>query len=304
MMENLNYKHLRYFWMVAKTGSIARASEQLYCSPQSISGQLGELENNLGVQLLKKAGRGLVLTDMGRRIFSYADEIFALGSELLEVTHHQQVKKSTPFRIGISDSVAKSIAYKIIEPVLHLDEPIRLICREGKLAGLLSEMSVNQLDLVIADRPMPANISVRAHNHLLGESKLAIFASKNLAETYAERENANFPFNLNGAPFLLPGEDFTFQKKLIDWFESKKIYPRIVGEFDDGALLKSFGQAGAGFFAASAAIADYVCNQYQVQQVGKVDKVTEQLYAITTERRLTHPAVMAIVQATSKIFSV
>jgi LysR family transcriptional activator of nhaA len=302
-MENLNYKHLRYFWMVAKTGSIVRASEQLYCSPQSISGQLGELENNLGVQLLKKAGRGLVLTDMGRRIFSYADEIFTLGGELIEVTRHQQVKKSTPFRIGISDSVAKSIAYKIIEPVLHLDESIRLICREGKLAGLLSEMSVNHLDLVIADRPMPASLHVRAHNHLLGESKLAIFASKNLAETYAQRENLQFPFNLNGAPFLLPGEDFTFQKKLIDWFESKKIYPRIVGEFDDGALLKSFGQAGAGFFAASAAIADYVCTQYQVQQMGQVDKVAEQLYAITTERRLTHPAVVAIVQATSSMFA-
>jgi LysR family transcriptional regulator, transcriptional activator of nhaA len=301
-VENLNYKHLRYFWMVAKTGSIARASEQLYCSPQSISGQLGELENNLGVQLFKKAGRGLALTDMGRRIFSYADEIFALGGELLEMTHQQQVKKSTPFRIGISDSVAKSIAYKIIEPVLHLDEPIRLICREGKLANLLSELSVNHLDLVIADRPMPASIHVRAHNHLLGESQLAIFASKNLAEVYAERENLPFPFNLNGAPFLLPGEDFTFQKKLIDWFERKKIYPRMVGEFDDGALLKSFGQAGAGFFAASAAIAEYVCSQYQVQQVGQVDKVTEQLYAITTERRLTHPAVMAIVQATSKVF--
>ena len=240
---------------------------------------------------------------MGRRIFSYADEIFALGSELLEVTHHQQLKKSTPFRIGISDSVAKSIAYKIIEPVLHLDEPIRLICREGKLAGLLSEMSVNQLDLVIADRPMPTNINVRARNHLLGESKLAIFASKSLAETYAARENLPFPFNLNGAPFLLPGEDFTFQKKLIDWFESKKIYPRVVGEFDDGALLKSFGQAGAGFFAASSAITSYVCQQYQVQQVGQIEKVTEQLYAISTERRLTHPAVMAIVQATSSMFA-
>ena len=303
-MENLNYKHLRYFWMVAKTGSIVRASEQLYCSPQSISGQLGELENNLGVQLLKKAGRGLVLTDMGRRVFSYADEIFALGSELLEATQQQTIIKSVPFRIGISDSVAKSIAYRIIEPILALDEPIRLICREGKLASLLSEMSVNQLDLVIADRPMPANINVRAHNHLLGESHLAIFGTQNLIDTYIKnKQNVAFPFNLNGAPFLLPGEDFTFQQKLVDWFESKKIYPRIVGEFDDGALLKSFGQAGAGFFAASAAISDYICKQYQVQQIGMVSKVTEQLYAITTERRLTHPAILAIVESTSVIFS-
>ena len=303
-MSSLNYKHLRYFWMVAKTGSIVRASEQLYCSPQSISGQLGELENSLGVQLLKKAGRGLELTEMGRKIFSYADEIFSLGTELLEVAHQQPVKKSTPFRIGITDSVSKSIAYQVIEPVLHLDEPIRLICREGKLASLLSEMSVNQLDLVIADRPMPANLNVRAHNHLLGESKLAIFAAKILIETYSESKPAAiFPYHLHGAPFLLPGEDFTYQKKLIAWFEAKKIYPTIVGEFDDGALLKSFGQAGAGFFAAPLAIADYICRQYAVEQVGHIDTVTEQLYAITTERRLTHPAVIAIVKATANIFT-
>ncbi len=307
-MSSLNYKHLRYFWMVAKTGSIVRASEQLYCSPQSISGQLGELENSLGVQLLKKAGRGLELTEMGRKIFSYADEIFSLGTELLEVAHQQPVKKSTPFRIGITDSVSKSIAYQVIEPVLHLDEPIRLICREGKLASLLSEMSVNQLDLVIADRPMPANLNVRAHNHLLGESKLAIFAAKSLIETYSEtyietKQAKTFPYHLHGAPFLLPGEDFTYQKKLIAWFEAKKIYPTIVGEFDDSALLKSFGQAGAGFFAAPLAIADYICRQYAVEQVGHIDTVTEQLYAITTERRLTHPAVIAIVKATANIFT-
>ncbi len=315
-MNNLNFKHLRYFWMVAKTGSIVRASEQLYLSPQSISGQLGDLENSLGVQLLKKAGRGLELTDMGRRIFSYADEIFSLGDELLDVTQNQLAKKSMPFRIGITDSVAKSVAYKIIEPVLYLDEPIRLICREGKLASLLSEMSVNHLDLVIADRPMPANLNVRAHNHLLGESKLAIFAAKSLIEAYSEidseidgeayietKQAAISPYHLHGAPFLLPGEDSTYQKKLMAWFEAKKIYPTIVGEFDDGALLKSFGQAGAGFFAAPMAIADYICHQYAVEQVGQIDTVTEQLYAITTERRLTHPAVIAIVKATANIFT-
>ena len=303
-MENLNYKHLRYFWMVAKTGSIVRASEQLYLSPQSISGQLGELENNLGTQLFKKVGRGLALTDMGRRVFSFADEIFALGGELLEATQQQAVIRSVAFRIGITDSVAKSIAYRVLQPILTLDEPIRLICREGKLANLLSEMSVNQLDLVIADRPMPANINVRAHNHLLGDSQLAIFGTQGLIETYTKnKQELAFPFNLQGAPFLLPGEDFTFQQKLVHWFESKKIYPRIVGEFDDGALLKSFGQAGAGFFAASAAISGYICQQYQVQQLGLVDKVTEQLYAITTERRLTHPAILAIGASTSLIFS-
>lgn len=299
-MNNLNFKHLRYFWMVGKTGSIARASEQLYLSPQSISVQLGELESSLGVQLLRKVGRGLELTEMGRRIFSYADEIFSLGNELLEVAQLQQVRKSIPFRIGITDSVAKSVAYRVIKPLLHMDEPIHLICREGKLANLLSEMSVNQLDLVIADRSMPSNLNVRAYNHLLGESKLAIFATKGLIDSQSEK---SFPKVLHNAPLLMPGEDFAFQNKLLAWMESKKIYPNIVGEFDDSALLKSFGQAGVGFFAGPDAITDYICRQYSVEKVGQVETVTEQLYAITTERRLTHPAVVSIVKATAEVFS-
>jgi len=299
-VKNLNFKHLRYFWMVGKTGSIVSASEQLNLSPQSISAQLGDLENNLGVQLFRKLGRGLELTDIGRRIFSYADEIFSLGNELLEVAQDQEVRKNIPFRIGITDSVPKSVAYRVIEPVLHIDERIRLICREGRLADLLSEMAVNQLDLVIADRPMPTNMNVRAYNHLLGESRLAIFATKSLLETYQE---LSFPKILHNAPFLMQGADFAFQKKLITWMETKKIYPNIVAEFDDSALLKSFGQAGAGFFAGPDAITDYICRQYKVEKVGSIDTVTEQLYAITTERRLTHPAVISIVKATAEVFS-
>jgi LysR family transcriptional regulator, transcriptional activator of nhaA len=299
-MNNLNYKHLRYFWMVAKTGSIARASEQLHLSPQSISGQLGELENNLGVQLLRKAGRGLELTDLGRRIFSHANEIFELGDELLVATQNQQIKKPMPFRIGITDSVAKSVAYRIIAPTLHIDEPIHLICREGKLTHLLSDLSVNHLDLVIADKPMPTNLNVRAYNHNMGSSKLAIFATQRIIQSSKEQ---TFPAILDGAPFLMPGEDVEFHKKLIVWFESKKIHPKIVGEFDDSALLKSFGQAGAGFFAAPLDIADYICSQYQVEKVGQIDTISEELYAISTERKLTHPAVVAIMKATSEIFS-
>jgi len=286
--------------MVGKTGSIARASEQLSLSPQSISVQLGDLESSLSVRLFRKVGRGLELTDMGRRVFSYADEIFSLGNELLEVAQHLEVRKSIPFRIGITDSVPKSVAYRVIEPVLNKDEPIRLICREGKLADLLSEMSVNHLDLVIADRPMPNNMNVRAYNHLLGESTLAIFAAKSLLTNYPE---VSFPNILHNAPFLMQGEDFAFQKKLLSWLESKKIYPNIVAEFDDSALLKSFGQAGAGFFAGPDAIATDICRQYEVEKVGNVDNVTEQLYAITTERRLTHPAVVSIVKATAEVFS-
>lgn len=169
-------------------------------------------------------------------------------------------------------------------------------------------MSANQLDLVIADRPMPSSLNVRAHNHLLGESKLAIFAAKSLIEAYSEtcietKQAATFPYYLHCAPFLMSSEDSTYQKKLVAWFEANKIYPTIVGEFDDGALLKSFGQAGAGFFAAPMAIAEYICRHYAVEQVGQIDTVTEQLYAITTERHLTHPTVVAIVKATANIFT-
>jgi len=299
-MAKLNYKHLSYFWMVAKTGSIVRASEQLFLTPQSISGQLAELEKTLEVKLFHKVGRGIELSDMGRKIFSYADEIFTLGNEVLKLSHNKDAIKYQEFHIGIADSVAKSIAFRVIEPVLKLDQPIRLICKEGKLTNLLSEMSINKLDIVIADRPMPTNLNVRAYNHLLGESKLAIFGTRGLI---SENQGDTLPKMLNNANFLIPGEDFAIQKKLLQWFESKKIVPHIVAEFDDSALLKLFGQSGAGFFAAPNAIAAYLCKRYEVEVVGLIDNLHEQLYAITTERQLTHPAIISIIKSTNQIYS-
>lgn len=295
-MPNLNFKHLRYFWMVAKSGSIASASQHLHLTPQSISGQLGELEDNIGVELFRRVGRGLELTEMGRRIFSYADEIFALGDELLEVALDQTTRKSLPFRVGIADSVPKSVAYRVVEPALRLVEPVRLVCREGRLAPLLAEMAVHRLDLVIADRPMPTHLNVRGYSHFLGESDLTVFAAPELAKSLPEA----FPALLDRAPFLLPGEDVALRPDLIRWFEAQRLYPHIVGEFEDSALLKAFGQAGAGLFVAPTAIADYVSRQYAVQAVGRIQSVTEQLYAITTERRLLHPAIVAVVQSTQR----
>jgi LysR family transcriptional activator of nhaA len=295
-MANLNFKHLRYFWMVAKSGSIAAASKQLHLTPQSISGQLGELEENLGVELLRKAGRGLEVTEMGQRIFRYADEIFALGNELLDVALDKTATKSQPFRIGIADSVPKSVAYRVVEPVLRIGEPVRLVCKEGRLSSLLAEMAVHRLDMVIADRPMPTNLNVRGYNHLLGESDLTVFATARLARSLP----GTFPALLDKAPFLLPGEDAAVRPRLVQWFEAQGLHPRIVGEFDDSALLKSFGQAGAGLFVAPTAIADYVCRQYAVQPLGRIAAVVEQLYAITTERRLKHPAIVAVVKATQR----
>lgn len=295
-MASLNYKHLRYFWMVAKWGSIAAASKELHLTPQSISGQLRELEESLGVDLLRKVGRGLEVTEAGRRIFSYADEIFALGNELLESARDKSATHIRPFRVGIADSVPKSVAYRVVEPALHLGDAVRLICREGQLAALLGQMAVHHLDMVIADRPMPTNLNVRGYNHLLGQSDLTVVGHARLAQSLP----SEFPALLDKAPFLLPGEDVASRPRLVQWFEAQGLNPHIVGEFDDSALLKAFGQAGAGLFAVPTAIAEYVSQQYGVQPLGRIESVVEQLFAITNERRLTNPAIVAVVKATRR----
>lgn len=298
-MAALNFKHLRYFWTVAKSGSIARASAQLHVTPQSISSQLAELEAALGVTLLRRAGRGLEVTDIGQRIVGYAEEIFGLEDELLSVVREQDRRTALPFRIGIADSVPKSLTYRVVEPALHLDEPVRLICREGHLVSLLADLAVHRLDMVIADRPMPADVKVRAFNHLLGASDLTIFG----ADTLLRELKGKFPAMLDGAPFLMPGEGVAIRPALVQWFESQQLHPRIVGEFDDSALLKSFGQGSAGLFPAPTAIAAYVCEQYGVRAIGRIGSITEHLYAITTERRMRHPATLAVSRAAaSEVF--
>lgn len=289
-MAALNFKHLRYFWMVAKTGSIARAAEQLHLTPQSISGQLSVFEDALGVALFRRSGRNLELTDAGRRILSYAEDIFTIGDEMLEVVRNQKAKKALPFKVGIADSVSKLVAYLLVEPALKLAEPVRLVCREGRLPSLLAELAIHRLDMIIADRPMPANLNVRGYSHLLGESGLTVFGTRRLAKELS----GSFPASLDNAPFLLPGEDVAIRPKLIQWLEANDLRLHIVGEFDDSALMKAFGQAGAGLFVAPTVIADHICRQYNVAKIGRIDSVVEQLYAITTERRLTHPAIVAI----------
>ena len=291
-MSSLNFKHLRYFWMVAKTGSIARAAEQLHLTPQSISGQLSEFADTLGVKLFRRAGRNLELTDTGRRILSYAEDIFSTGDELLEIVRDQSHTTTRTFRVGCADSVSKLIACRLVAPALGLAEPPRLIFREGRLASLLADLAVHRLDLIIADRPMPTHLSVRGYSHLLGESGMTVFATAALAATL---EGA-FPGCLNRAPVLLPGEDFAIHHRLLQWLSDKDLHPRIVGEFDDSAMIKAFGQSGAGLFFAPSVIADQVCEQYALVALGRVDTLIEQVYAITTERRLSHPATLAISQ--------
>lgn len=296
----LNYKHLRYFWMVAKTGTIARAAAQLHVTPHSISGQLSEFAESLGVELFRRAGRKLELTETGRRIVHYADDIFATGDELLELVRGETFTTTTPFRVGCADSVSKLIACRLVEPALKLAQPVRLICREGRLDSLLAELAIHRLDLVIADRPIPAHFSVRAYNHLLGESPMTAFATASLAAQLGD----DFPVCLHNAPMLLPGEDFAVYQRLLHWMERIKVHPRVAGEFDDSAMMQAFGQSGAGVFFAPAVIASQVCAQYQVVALGQVDAVTEQVYAITTERRMSHPATVAIgAMARDKLFA-
>ena len=289
-MSALNFKHLRYFWAVAKAGGIARASERLHLTPQTISGQISLFEEVLGYKLFARVGRRLELTDAGRVALSYADEIFTLGEELEGVLRSPAKGRPLQLSVGVADAVPKSVAYRLLEPALGLPEPLHMVCREGKLANLLADLSVHRFDIVIADSPMPASVNVKGFSHLLGECGVTFFATAKLARQH----KGSFPRLLDGAPLLLPGEDAAVRPKLMRWFDAQRIRPRIVGEFDDDALLKAFGRAGAGIFPAPSAIAEQVRRQYGVVPIGRTEAVTEAFYAISVERRLTHPAVVAI----------
>ncbi|MFL9926703.1 transcriptional activator NhaR [Herbaspirillum lusitanum] len=289
-MANINYKHLHYFWMVAKSGGIARASEKLHLTAQTISGQLTQFEDSLGYQLFNRVGRRLELNDAGRMVFGYADQIFTLGEELEEALRFRPGGFPLQLKVGVADAVPKAIAYLLLETALDLQEPLRIICREGKLESLLGELAIHRLDIIIADSPMPPNVDVRGYNHLLGECGISFFATPALARKYRQ----GFPHSLDDAPFLMPGEDAAVRPRLLRWFEKEKIRPRITGEFDDGALMLAFGDAGAGIFAVPTAVADQVRKQFSVTEIGQTELVKEQFFAISAERKLTHPAVLAI----------
>ena len=292
-MAALNYKHLHYFWAVAKAGGVTRASERLHLTPQTISGQLSLFEEVLGEKLFNRAGRHFELTEAGRLVLGYADEIFALGQELEETLHHSPTGRPMQFSVGVTDAVPKSVAYQLLEPAMQITDPPRIICREGKVIDLLAELAVHRLDIVIADGPMPPTVDVHGFSHFLGECGTTFFATAELARRYS----GEFPACLDGAPLLLPSEDVAVRPRLTRWFRDQRIRPRIVGEFDDGALMKAFGHAGVGIFPAPTAIADQVVRQHDVLSIGSTVEVIEQFYAISVERKLTHPAVVAISRA-------
>lgn len=290
----MNYKHLHYFLQVAKLGGVLRASERLHLSPQTISGQIQLLEDALGTPLFAKSGRGLALTDAGRMVLGYAEEIFSIGAELEEaVREYPRRGHALEFRVGVADAVPKSIACRLIEPAAQLPEPVRIVCREWKLDSLLAELAVHRLDLVISDAPIPESISVRAFNHKLGSCGASFFATPAVRERCA----GPFPECLHGAPLLVPGEESALGRRLRDWFAARSLRPRIVGEFDDTALAKEFGRRGAGIFVGPTVLEREIEKQYTVQSLGAAPDVQQDFYAISVERRITHPCVTAISRA-------
>jgi len=292
----VNYKQLYYFWRVAKDGGVTRASERLHVTPQTLSGQIALLESHLGVQLFNRLGRRMHLTEMGELVLSYAEEIFRVGGELEEVLRTRPSGRPVLFRVGLADVLPKSIAYRLLAPAMQLPEPVHLVCREDKLPRLLAELAIHRLDLVLSDSPMPVESDVSGSSHALGECGVTLFASPRCRA----QMSGDFPGCLAGAPLLIPGEGTALRGRLLRWLAERDIHPRIVGEFDDSALMRAFGQAGSGVFPAPALIADEVCERDGVVVLGEVPELTERFYAISVERRLRHPAVQSILQTASQ----
>lgn len=294
----MNYRHLHYFWTVVRAGGVLRASEQLHLTPQTLSGQIRQLEERLGHRLLRKAGRGVEPTEAGRMALQYAEEIFSLGGELEEALRGQRDGAPTALvRVGVADAVPKAIAYHVVEPALRIQPQPRLVCSEGKLPDLLGQLALRRLDLVVSDVPLPTHLGVRAFSHLLGRSAVAFFAAPALLTRSGltpRRARAAFPQVLDDLPLLLPGPQSALRPRLEAWLRRQSLAPQVLGEFEDSALMKAFGREGGGVFAAPQVIATDVARQYGVQLLGTVEDVAEEFYGISVERRITHPALAAI----------
>lgn len=299
-MEWLNYHHLLYFWMVARRGSITKACQELRLAQPTISGQLRALEESLGEKLFARQGRRLVLTDVGQVVYKYADEIFSIGSELSDVLKGRPRTRPTKLIVGVSDLIPKLIAYRILEPALALKGGVHLECYEDTPERLLLSLSAHELDLVLTDSPAYSASRVRVFNHLLGSCGITLFASPRLAAFYRK----GFPGSLTGAPFLLPMKNSAFRQTLEQWFEGHSIRARVIGEFQDTALLTTFAQAGAGIFAAPSAIEKEVRKRYAVARLGDLEGKVTEYYAISAERKIKHPAATVIAEvARHKLFA-
>jgi LysR family transcriptional regulator, transcriptional activator of nhaA len=299
-MAWLNYHHLFYFWTVAREGSIVRACPLLHLTQPTVSGQLQTLEKNLGAKLFNRVGRNLVLTDTGRLVYRYAEEIFSLGRELSDTLDGRPPGRPLRLVVGVADSLPKLIAYRLIEPALDLPEAVQVVCEQGKPENLLAQLGLHTLDVVLADAPVNPGTKIRAFSHLLGESAVSFFGTPKLVAAYQR----DFPRSLDGAPFLLPGENAVLRRSLEQWFEAQGVHPVIRGEFADPTLLKVFGEKGAGIFAVRTAVERETRQQFKVRMLARVEAIRERFYAISLERKLKHPAVLAMTSAArEKLFA-
>ena len=293
-MDWLNYHHLLYFWTVVREGGVSKAAEKLRLAQPTVSAQVKLLEDTLGQSLFERRGRRLVLTDVGQVVFRYADEIFGIGGELLDaVKGRVAAGRPLPLTVGVANAVPKLVVHRLLRPALAGEPGYHLVCREDSTDVLLADLAAHAVDVVLADVAAPPNARVRVFNHLLGESDVSVFASGALATRLRRR----FPRSLNDTPLLLPSAQTALRRSLDQWFEAEDLHPRVVGEFDDSALMSAFGQAGTAAFPAPSAIAQEIIRQYRVQLVGRIPVVRERYYAISAERRLKHPGVLAITTA-------
>jgi LysR family transcriptional regulator, transcriptional activator of nhaA len=298
-MEWLNYHHLLYFWTVVRAGGVAKAARELRVSQPTISTQLRLLEGAMGDRLLERTPTRMVPTELGKTVFQYADEIFATGRALQDAVRGRPTGRPMRLQVGITDAMPKMVARRLLEPALALPDPVRLSCHEDDTDVLLGELALYHLDVVLADEPVPAGTKVKAYSHQLGESGMTWFASPGVAATYRRR----FPRSLDGAPVLLPSERVGLRRTLEQWFEKLDVRPIVVADFADSALLKAFGQTGVGLFCAPTVVEQDVARQYGVRVIGRAPEIRERFYALSVERRLKHPAVVAITeQARESIF--
>lgn len=304
----MNLKHLQYFWTVVRAGGVLRASEELHLSPQTLSGQINLLEERLGKPLLRKVGRGVEPTDAGRMAMQYADEIFTLSREMEDALRGgRDAPKAPLLKVGFVDSVPKAIAYHVLEPALRLKPAPRLICPEGKLATLMADLALRRVDLVVSDVPLPGNLGIKAFTHLLGRSGIAFFASAKLLQAHSmtlRQARSKFPRSLESLPLLVPGADCALRPRVDGWMRRNDLAPTVAAEFDDSALMKAFGREGLGVFPAPAVLAKEISRQFQVEQIGSPEDLVEEFYAISIERKITHPGVAAITEAArSELFA-
>jgi LysR family transcriptional activator of nhaA len=298
-MEWLNYHHLRYFWVVAKEGSLKKAAEKLHVSQPSMSEQIKELEESLGEALFRRSGRSNVLTDAGQIAFRYAEEIFSRGAELANAIKQRPGVQSLRLHVGVADAVPKLVTNEILKPVLAMPQTVHVICREGKMEDLLAQLAAHQLDIVLSDEPPSSSVKFRVFSQLLGESGITFCAAGKLAESLRK----GFPESLHNAPALLPAENTAMRRSLDKWFRDKQIHPRVIAEFEDGALMKVMGAEGKGFIPVPTVVLHEALTRYRFKVIGASENCRDQFYAITAERRITHPAVVLMTRSSQNLLA-